>query len=501
MDTPPPQVSDSLVDNDDLAHQMLPSALAHTLTVLLDESICTLREYADNADTGVDSLKDILEKLACETQFDNEKFINQFNNNVNFDAELQLKTAKERSKKAVMQRGSVDVVDEETQLQQKINLPPDARPLFVSGIDDTTLPKQETLHIDISNPEKFHDILNNIFANVITKAIELEKLIPSYDEFIQNIASDTFTSAIKSKSDLDGFILHSLKSGKIIQMIKRKNNEIQKLLTQFAEDPEETAAKWLYESNKTQIETLNKELALVTILEKTAEIYHNLDKSLLKKSKARPEIAEVKSKKRKATHNQKNTSHLNETGDSTSIQEMQEYSDTKAEFSLAWVNGGLPTKQRVESFNDNSKKSAIIHAIDPKLIDIAKKTYEKTEIAHKINIAIDRQAWLLANGIMPWEPNSGAKRVDKNGQAPSEYRNETIWYTSDIRPNSPRVYFVIKTAKELNITELFNQNTNDQEIFCMVVIAITDKKNQIDVLQRLTGKSHSWLKSKGAGAI
>lgn len=81
---------------------------------------------------------------------------------------------------------------------------------------------------------------------------------------------------------------------------------------------------------------------------------------------------------------------------------------------------------------------------------------------------------------------------------PRRYSDEYIWYTYDLRPNAPRVYFIVKDASDIEMSDnpVLNPGTK-----CLIVVGITDKSRQLDVLQRFTGKNRTVLINEGAGSV
>ena len=88
--------------------------------------------------------------------------------------------------------------------------------------------------------------------------------------------------------------------------------------------------------------------------------------------------------------------------------------------------------------------------------------------------------------------------VGENGRAPKEYSSEAIWYSFDIRPNAPRVYFVVKDASEKKLAT--NQNLiQTQNVW--LYLAITDKKSANICASTLDWPNRAYLVAHGAGSI
>lgn len=98
---------------------------------------------------------------------------------------------------------------------------------------------------------------------------------------------------------------------------------------------------------------------------------------------------------------------------------------------------------------------------------------------------IHKAAMRMAGGIMPWESSNSVKRATGSD---SEVE---VWYTFDISPNAPRVYFRVSEEKIVD-----GKPHRD-----VIVVAETDKQHQLRVLSALTGKSQKTLKAEGAGSV
>ncbi len=152
---------------------------------------------------------------------------------------------------------------------------------------------------------------------------------------------------------------------------------------------------------------------------------------------------------------------------------------------LPWLNeSGL--KAEVSELSDFGSSVYIVDAISPSLRQVSKDSRSKfTDSINPFDQAISQQAKRMAAGILPWISMNSIKRLTTPKKGPVEYRGYNIWYTFDVRPNAPRVYFTVRTLGEIAAGEL--PDSLDPDKFSLVVIAETDKDNQPTVLRNLTG--------------
>lgn len=148
--------------------------------------------------------------------------------------------------------------------------------------------------------------------------------------------------------------------------------------------------------------------------------------------------------------------------------------------------------------------SYVVRALTPGLEEIATKSREKAHTAHDGTNEYDQIATSilarLNDGIMPFHKSSGSKPVRKINQK-SDYANTPIWYNHELAPNAPRLYYTVKAASELIKPQELKRIGLKEDATCMVILAETDKGQQIEVLKKITGLSHASLKKGGAGSI
>lgn len=111
--------------------------------------------------------------------------------------------------------------------------------------------------------------------------------------------------------------------------------------------------------------------------------------------------------------------------------------------------------------------------------------------------AIEKQIALrIAGGIMPYKNTNSIKRIKQ--KPVGVFEGLSIWYSHDLSPNAPRIYFTVKKMGELLIAE---DPRIDHAAHGVVILAESDKANQVSVLQVLTGGSHRAIRRGGAGSV
>ncbi|MEI6481655.1 MAG: hypothetical protein WCO19_05150 [Candidatus Saccharibacteria bacterium] len=145
----------------------------------------------------------------------------------------------------------------------------------------------------------------------------------------------------------------------------------------------------------------------------------------------------------------------------------------------------------------------VINAIDSRLQDISDDIRKNMTLnedgLNAFDLAISQEAKRIAGGIMPWTNTNSVKALKRvTSKIPGDF-SLPIWYTFDMSPNAPRVYFTVKKLAE--IIDSSSKSARDLTKECLILIAETDKSNQTDVLKVLTGSGHKTLRSNGAGSV
>ncbi len=163
--------------------------------------------------------------------------------------------------------------------------------------------------------------------------------------------------------------------------------------------------------------------------------------------------------------------------------------------SSEWLH---PQERNVQEIITPNGSVYVFEGIADELIAIRDATIAKiNKIPGKINTAAEK----IAQGNLPWTTHNTFKRLDLGDKPPVAYKDESIYYIPDKSPNAPRIYFTVKRAGALEVVYPDRKPILDPEQWCMTIVAITDKAQQIDTLQSLTGKTRKQLIADGAGSI
>lgn len=170
---------------------------------------------------------------------------------------------------------------------------------------------------------------------------------------------------------------------------------------------------------------------------------------------------------------------------STGVELSSEESDTGEAIARKAV---IKKRLKIPGFDNTFDEISAIRYADKIEVDVIRHLKPgPEEVAHKIDrnpinqqgldkfeAIIDQLARYLAAGIMPWQSTT-IKSIRKSGKIRPEY-NQGLFYTYDVSPNAPRVYFILGDPY---IGETRSQH---RDVF---IIAETDKANQLDTYKQL----------------
>lgn len=168
------------------------------------------------------------------------------------------------------------------------------------------------------------------------------------------------------------------------------------------------------------------------------------------------------------------------------------------EFDFPWFKNSVNLE--ATHITGGKQDVILVSALTPKLEKISRVVRDglpkNASGEDKIDQTIRQIVKRIAGGIMPYEDTNSIKRltVDKK-DLHIDYQDETIWYSFDISPNSPRVYF---TIRELHTDVVTSANNPTVQV---VILAEADKARQIDTLVKLTSLDRTSLKARGAGSV
>lgn len=453
---------------------------------------------ADFKCTLIDVLKKI-DTIVDNPNFDNKYFQESLNEYVAKDFLAQYKQLSNKAITVAKQSGKITIFEEEQTVT--VNLPKNLRQDYAGTITDAEPPKFEPHIIDFEDTAETNELIDYNTTPLVTLLFDYIDSIPSMDDFEEYVTTQ-FPAFFIHKDDFDWAknITQEFMRSRIAKNCFRKQRKLDEVLDEFIKNPESTLAKWYFESQKNIITSKNQELAENYIATLSTDFYKKLDFSQLKSKgvHVKPEHEKLSKRQKRQLKASLNPIVSVEPVPDSEYENVEQFHDiTDVGITLPWVNSGETTTYSMTELQCGRNSTYIINGIDDKLQTIANETLDKNELAQKITNALWQQARLLNSGNMPWDNNSNSVRsVKKSRKSPDIYNDVDIWYTFDLSPNSPRVYFTIINSSLIETTNKLKPNSN-----CIVVMAITDKQNQIDVLKRFTGKNRTQLRADGAGSV
>jgi len=172
------------------------------------------------------------------------------------------------------------------------------------------------------------------------------------------------------------------------------------------------------------------------------------------------------------------------------------------EYEFPWLKS--KKKLDVTHIRGGVQDVVLIRALSPKLEKISKVVRDglpkNSSGEDKIDQTLKQVTKRIAGGIMPYEDTNSVKRLSTDKKdLHIDYQDKTIWYSFDVSPNSPRVYFTINEINEITSYKELPLSTN--KVVEVVILAEADKARQLDTLGRLTSLDRSTLRARGAGSI
>jgi hypothetical protein len=162
---------------------------------------------------------------------------------------------------------------------------------------------------------------------------------------------------------------------------------------------------------------------------------------------------------------------------------------------MPWINERSPVSVQVQQLESAGGMVYIVRGVHPNLEKIAqdcRKKFPKTaDDLSEFDRLARHIARYLANGQYPATNPNIAKRLDTAVNV--SYQPLVIWYAGKVKNNASRLYFSYVTMRDLVVSEETDLNTT---AVCLIVLAETDKNNQIQVLNALSRVSASENRSR-----
>lgn len=184
---------------------------------------------------------------------------------------------------------------------------------------------------------------------------------------------------------------------------------------------------------------------------------------------------------------------LSQENESSVLSEVLVQTQPSQEIVLPWV-GREPIEVDVVRYSQ-ALNIDVIRGLSP-VLDKVSKAIDRNPINQqgqdKYEAIIDHLARRIATGVMPWQSANSVKRVRSKARSHGKEYPEAIWYTFDMSPNAPRVYFTLTNEEHIN--------GDDRPSRQLIILSETDKAHQIEVLREIMGVSVKALRAFGAGS-
>lgn len=165
---------------------------------------------------------------------------------------------------------------------------------------------------------------------------------------------------------------------------------------------------------------------------------------------------------------------------------------------LSPLNGVGQHQAEVHELRFGKNVVLVVYAYDPSLQTTSEQSRAKYDRAsgkvHSYDIAIRTVAEQLANNESVENLVSKTLKYVNGSKRSKPYADMTVAGKKVRSANDSNIYFTFSTTKELHLDI---PDIADSQ--CIVVLAETDKANQLAVLQRINGTRAARLKSKRAG--
>ena len=335
------------------------------------------------------------------------------------------------------------------------------------------------------------------FGAQITKAI---KLLPNEDalvEYLMNgqiIIPDTFAQQFLQPQEIS--IAPDNKELRNVKRALRKTNE---MIQAYIDNPEAVLADVYMSVVSEELEEFIANNVQDSLVRANTKLYNELE-SPVDKTLKQSESTETITKREKRI-----LDSIARAATQESVVDLRdnprEWSEVSYSVVIAseWLE---PRERTVTELIAPSGSVYILDGISDELTGIRDETFFKNkELEHKILVKIDTAADKIAQGNLPWNTFNGFKRLERGNGKSGLNNDEAIYYIYDKSPNAPRIYFTMKKAGDLEVVEAGKTPILKPEQWCMTIVAITDKDQQIAVLKQLTGRSTKQLRAGGAGSI
>jgi len=453
--------------------------------------------------TGLNELVGALQEMA-DTPFSEELFDGHLSVFLD-DMTRNRKHVKLAQHENALRRGIITILEpeEETEIQVKISAVfaeefKDAQKqahsddaIFSSDREDPLEKNGHTIQsMLVALAEHFSPHINNFM-----------KMLPNEDEIVEDLANGNIVVPVSSDSlDLKSHKVHIAKDNKKMKNIYRTAQKTIKMLNEYTSDPEKGLADiYMTSASDPIIKVIDQDLQFL-IVEANTSLWESIapQKKVTHEHKAMEDTISKRQRRKLSKFVIDSADEKDREPIDLQTSEYEKLEGTTNILMKApWIE---QSERRVNELTTQNGSVYIVDGVSDVLAPIRDKTIGKnTEVEKKIKGKIRAAAEKIAEGHLPWNTKNLFTILDTDKEQ-EEYAKESIYCIKDVTPNATRIYFTMKHAEDLEVITEGQSPTLNPTQWCMTIIAITDKDQQVDTLKQLTGRSTKYLIAYGAGS-
>ncbi|MCX6729783.1 MAG: hypothetical protein NTV95_04075 [Candidatus Saccharibacteria bacterium] len=327
------------------------------------------------------------------------------------------------------------------------------------------------------------------------------KMLPSEDEIVDALAIGGIIIDKESNSlDLKSSGVHIAKDNKKMKNIYRTALKTIKILQEYTRNPEKGLADiYIASVSELLIKVIDQDLQFL-IVEANTSLWESIapQKKVTHEHKVMKDTISKRDRRKLSKFLIDSAAEKDSEPIDLRTSEYEKLEGTANILMQApWIE---QSERRVNELTTQHGSVYIVDGVSEALSPIRDKTIGKNpEVESKIKGKIKAAAEKIADGHLPWNTNNlfTILGTDKEQE---EYAEESIYCIKDKTQNATRIYFTMKHAEDLEVVEEGQSPTLKPTQWCMTIIAITDKDQQVDTLKQLTGRSTRYLRAYGAGS-
>jgi hypothetical protein len=454
--------------------------------------------------TGLNELVGVLKEM-IDTPFSEELFDGHLSVSLD-DVTRNIKRVKLTQHENALRRGCITIFesDEESETQVKISAVhkeeyKDAQKqalndeTFFCDDQDTPLEKNEnTLSVMmIALAEHFGPQIDNFM-----------KMLPNEDEIVEDLTNGNIVVPVNSDSlDLKSDVVHISKDNKKMKNIYRAAQKTIEILKEYTRNPEKGLADIYMTSVSEPLNKLLEQELQILLVEANTSLWESIatpHEKVIHEQKAMKDTISKRQRRKLSKFVMDSTDKIDNGPIDLRTSEYEKLEGTANILMQApWIE---QSERRVNELTTQYGSVYIVDGVSDTLSPIRDKTIGKNpEVESKIKGKIKAAAEKIADGHLPWNTNNLFTILDTDKEQ-EEYAEESIYCIKDKTQNATRVYFTMKHAGDLEVITEGQGPILNPDQWCMTIIAITDKDQQVATLKQLTGRSTRYLRAYGAGS-